>query len=177
MCTANVCRSPLAAGLLTAQLGELCVPATVRSAGLLDGGRPAAPEGVAVLAGRSIDISSHVSRRLAPEEIRGADLILGMAAEHVRAVVALDAEVWQRTFTLKELVRRGDQVGPRAPGQELEDWLTKLDVGREHRDLLADTALDDLADPVNRPYSAFAATADELERLVVRMVDLIWGVA
>ena len=62
LCTANVCRSPMAAALLARRLSELGVAAQVRSAGMLGGGDPPLPEVVSVMAGYGIDLTAHRSR-------------------------------------------------------------------------------------------------------------------
>lgn len=76
VCSGNICRSPMAEGLLRARLG----PARrVASAGLQAVvGRPADPEAVALLRERGIDISSHVARQLTPELLAEFDLVLVM---------------------------------------------------------------------------------------------------
>jgi hypothetical protein len=48
--------------------------------------------------------------------IRHATLRIGLEREHVQEAVLLDGSAWPRTFTLKEIVRRGEEVGPRRPG-------------------------------------------------------------
>ncbi len=161
----------MAEGFLRARLGEVGIPATVGSAGLLPGGHPPPPEGLEVMAARGIDTSGHLSRTLDPAMIEAADLVLGMGREHVRAV-ALAGDAWPRTFTLKELVRRGEQAGPRA--QPLDEWLAKVAADRVPADLLGASPDDDVADPIGRSRSAWEQVAAELESLVDRLVGLIW---
>lgn len=177
MCTANVCRSPMAQVLLEAQLESHGVEARVGSAGVLPGGRPAAPEAVDVMARRGLDLSGHVSRQASRADIERADLVVCMAREHVREVVLADPGAWERTFTLKELLRRGSQTGPRRPGQDLAEWVAKAHVGRERRGMLGESAWDDVADPVGMPLAAFEVTADQLSGLVDRFVGLLWSPA
>ena len=66
LCTANVCRSPMAAALLARRLSELGVTARVRSAGMLRGGDPPLPEAVSVMAGYGIDIAGTAAASPAP---------------------------------------------------------------------------------------------------------------
>jgi protein-tyrosine phosphatase len=163
----------MAEGLLRDQLERLGVEARVDSAGVLDTGSPAAPEAVAVLEARGIDISSHRSRRLSGPLIDGADLILGMAREHVREVALLDPRAWPRSFTLKELVRRGEAAGPWARGQSLDDWLAKVAADRTHSEMLGAAPSDDVADPIGGPPSLYEATAIELTELVAALVAVM----
>jgi protein-tyrosine phosphatase len=165
----------MAEALLRSQLDLLCVAAGVSSSGSLEGGRPAPPEVVKAMSSRGLDVSGHRSTMLTVEAVVRADLIIGMAREHVREVVLIDPGAWPRTFTLKELVRRGEQVGPRSPGQPAEEWLAKVHAGRDRCDLLGKSPLDDVADPVGGPRRAYDATAAELSSLIERLVDLMWG--
>src|SRR5262245_45150403 len=120
VCTANVCRSPVAERLLTKRLAERVdadgEPWVVTSAGIADVVAPLDPNTVAVAAAAGLDLTDHRPRRLTADIVAtdGADLILGMAREHVRHVAALDPTVWLRTFTLKELVRRAEEAAPPA---------------------------------------------------------------
>jgi protein-tyrosine phosphatase len=96
VCTANACRSPIAAGLakklladrLGCTVGELRGRGVeVQSAGLYaaDGRRPT-PEAVAAAKELGADIARHRTRRLTPELVEAADTILCMTDVHVLAV-------------------------------------------------------------------------------------------
>jgi protein-tyrosine phosphatase len=115
ICTGNICRSPMAEGLLRARferqaragarplrsLGAAANdesptlrargrPRLVRSAGLAAlEGRPAEPAAVELLAERGIDISGHRAQQLAPEMLTDHDLVLVMDAAQQRHVEAL----------------------------------------------------------------------------------------
>ena len=149
--------------------------ADIGSAGLLPGGAPATRNAVAVMADRGIDISGHVSRTMDPEIVRSTPLIIGMAREHVReAIVGYGADI-ERTFTLKELVRRGDASGPRRPDETVFDWLGRVAAGRRSADLMGDDHEDDIPDPVGRSRAHYEATARELDFLFRRLVALMIG--
>jgi protein-tyrosine phosphatase len=162
----------MAAVLLDARLQEAGIDARVFSAGLLEGGRPAWPDAAAVLGKRGLDLSEHVSTQLAPADVDDTDLVLGMAREHVREAVALDEAAYPRSFTLKELVRRGE-ASPRR-NEPLEKWLEELSADRSPRDLLGASPDDDVADPIGGSLRKFRATADELDDLVSRLVGVAW---
>lgn len=174
LCTANVCRSPIAAALLERALAERGLKAIVRSAGWITQGQSPPPEAIKAMAPLGLDISRHVSERLEVGDVAAADLILGMGREHVREAVVLDPSTWGRSFTIKEFVRRGEKVGPRSAGQSLEDWLAILHAERQRSDLLGSSSDDDVADPIGGPLAAYTATARELEDLVRRLVELAW---
>jgi protein-tyrosine phosphatase len=175
LCTANICRSAMALPLLSARLDALGAPGVVRSAGITGMDGPPPPGAVAALAARGHDITGHRGRTAQVADLDGADLVLGMAREHVRHVVAVAPEAWPRTFTLKELVRRGRLVGPRVPGEPLAAWLDRAGHGRDHRDLLGRSAEDDVADPYGGPAGQFELTAALLDQLTRELADLGWG--
>jgi protein-tyrosine phosphatase len=175
LCTANVCRSPMAAALLTRRLTALGVTMPVRSAGMIGGGEPPHPEIVSVMASYDIEIAAHRSRVVCAADLAPASLVLTMARDHLRHAAIAEPEAWPRTFTLKELVRRGEGIGPRPPGEPFSHWLSRTHEGRERISLLGDSPDDDVADPAGGPMSAYADTADLLDRLVTRLAELGWA--
>jgi len=142
----------------------------VRSAGLLASGMPPTDKACAVVPGLDI----HISCQLSTELLAGADLVLGLARRHVREVAVMDSGALGRTYTLKEIVRRGEMVATRRSGESLDDWLARVGAGRTIQDLLGESSADDVADPVGRPLVVYRQVADELRTLVDRLVDLIW---
>jgi protein-tyrosine phosphatase len=109
--------------------------------------------------------------------LQRADLVLGMERAHVRHTVLLEPEAWSRTFTLKELVRRGTELGPRPPVEPPGAWLARAHEGRARRDLLGDSPLDDVGDPYGGPSSAYEAAVSEIEGLVDHLVCLLWPIS
>ena len=161
--------------MLAQRLGALGVDATVSSAGLLETGVPAAALGVEVMAARELDLTEHRSRRLERTLVADADLVLAMERAQLREVVLLAPAVWDRCFTLKELARRGDLVGPRSGDESLRDWLARVSAGRAKSMLLGHDPADDIADPYGGTRADFERTASELEALVDRVTLLAWG--
>ncbi len=85
VCTGNICRSPMAEGLLWHQLPETLRPVvSIRSAGThgLHGNR-AEPFAVRAAAAHGVDISHHRARVLDAGMIRSADLVLAMEKYHI----------------------------------------------------------------------------------------------
>ncbi len=161
LCTGNVCRSVMAQAMLSA----LAPAVSVSSAGLLGGGQPPPAAVVSVMAARGIDVADHRSRRVSAADLAAADLIIGLAREHARHAAVLRPECWPRAFTLRELLRRGWQTGPRAPGEPLGDWLARAGGDRSRRDLLGSAAADDVPDPYGGPFAGYQAAADLLDGL------------
>lgn len=85
VCTGNICRSPMAEGLLWHRLPEALKPVvSVRSAGThgLHGNR-AEPFAVRAAAAHGADISQHRASVLDAGMIRSADLVLAMERYHI----------------------------------------------------------------------------------------------
>jgi protein-tyrosine phosphatase len=175
LCTANVCRSPMAAALLARRLAALGVTVPVRAAGMIGGADPPHPEVMSVMASYGIDIASHRSRAVRAADLARASLVLTMAREHLRHAAITEPGAWPRAFTLKELIRRGERIGPRPPGEPFSHWLSRAHAGRERISLLGDSLDDDVADPAGGPISAYADTAGLLDRLVARLAELGWA--
>jgi protein-tyrosine phosphatase len=76
LCEGNYCRSPMAECLLQAALGPA---AEVSSAGLgALHGQGAAPEVLALMAERGLDLSAHRCRQVTPQHLKDSDLVLVM---------------------------------------------------------------------------------------------------
>jgi protein-tyrosine-phosphatase len=175
VCTANVCRSPMAAAHLGVVVGDLDEPVTVASAGLLEGGHPVTREVLLAMAPFGVDLTTHRSTSLTPAAVQSADLVLGMERRHAREAILLVPAAWNRTFTLKEFVRRGETSGARRPAEPLSTWLVALTGSRERTDLIGRSPEDDVADPLGGSLADYRATAAELADLVQRMAKLLWS--
>ena len=179
VCTANMCRSPMAAALFVRRLeldeDALPEPVSVASAGLLPGGYGSPPEVVAAMAELDIDLADHRSTEVSPELVEEADVVLALGRRHAREVVLLEPPAWERTFTLKEFVRRGEDMGPRGAEEPLPDWLQRLHLGRQRTALVGSSPDDDVADPLGGALGAYRATARELGDLVGRVAGLLWA--
>ncbi|MGZ4729372.1 MAG: arsenate reductase/protein-tyrosine-phosphatase family protein, partial [Acidimicrobiales bacterium] len=145
VCTGNTCRSPMAEAIVRRRVDALGVEAAVSSAGLVSDGQPATDTAVDTMAIRGLDLTGHRSQRITPALLVGPDLIIGMAREHVREAVVMRPELYTRTFTLKELVRRGSELGPRAPDRPVDEWLRAAHEGRTPVQLMGSSDLDDVA--------------------------------
>ena len=174
VCTANQCRSPLAAAILGRQLARAGVDAAVGSFGI-DATAGPATKGTIVAARRlGLDLDDHVSAPLDPAVIAASSLVLAMERGQVREVVVAVPDAFARTFTLKELVRRGSAIGPREPGESLAAWLGRAGEGRRPGDLLGRSPVDDIADPTVNRLVDHDMLATELVDLTRRLVELAW---
>jgi protein-tyrosine phosphatase len=164
----------MAQAMLSARTSAWSRVVSVSSAGLLHGGQPPPVEVISVMAARGLDVTGHRSRPVTAADLARADLILGMAREHARHAAVLLPGCWPRTFTLRELLRRGQQSGPRGPGEPLGDWLARAGAGRDRRELLGTGTADDVPDPYGGPLAGYQATADLLDALTRDLAALCW---
>jgi protein-tyrosine phosphatase len=174
VCTANIVRSPVAATLLENRLRDRGVDAVVDSAGVRESPTRLDNGALRALDAHGVDLRAHRSRALDPEICRLASLIVGLEREHVREAVLLDASVWPRAFTLKEIVRRGEEQGARQRGESIEDWIARAHSGRAQRDLLGADSSDDVIDPYGGAPGDYEDAAEEIHDLVARLAQLLW---
>jgi protein-tyrosine phosphatase len=165
----------MAEGFLRQRVEARGIDAHVHSAGFMSRRQRASAPGVEVMHDYRIDLRGHRSRRLDTKMIDRADLIVGLARRHVFEIARERPDAFGRAFTLKELVRRADTVGPRASGEALDAWLARLHAGRRREDLWGESPDDDVADPIGEATEFYRRTADEIDRLVARLVDAVWG--
>lgn len=180
VCTGNICRSPIAEGLLrdalSVRFGRLAPSVTSAGTAGLEG-RSAQPESVQAAAERGSDITGHRAREITPELAIDADLVIAMATEHRDAVSRMQPSVAARAFTLKELVRLLEGSNEPAPGlgpDFLPERVAEADVlrtsgfdGNPH-DL-------DVVDPLGMPLESYRAIAWELDGWTGRLVTGLWG--
>ncbi len=100
VCTGNICRSPMAEGILRKVVGHA---ASVSSAGThAIEGNPASEFSIIAAGENGIDISDHRARVLTPEMVRSNDVILCMESFHVEQVLELDASTFKKVFNLAD---------------------------------------------------------------------------
>ncbi len=96
VCMGNICRSPMAEGVLRQRVAERAMPLPVEidSAGTHGYHHGAPPDARAQAAAlrRGVDISSLRARRVTPEDFERFDLVLAMDDENHAALLELAAE-------------------------------------------------------------------------------------
>jgi hypothetical protein len=93
---------------------------------------------------------------------------------HAREAVVLGPTLFGRTFTLKELVRRGEHIGPRQAHESLDEWLARAGDGRRPMELFGESPDDDIPDPYQQSPKVYAKCIELLDDLTERLVDLLW---
>lgn len=96
VCMGNICRSPMAEGVLRHRLAEreLPLPVEIDSAGThgYHHGAPPDPRAQAAALRRGVDISGLRARRVIPEDFERFDLVIAMDDDNHAALLELAAE-------------------------------------------------------------------------------------
>ena len=138
VCTANVCRSPVAEWLWRQRADELGRPILVSSAGVdAQPGSAADPLCVALLAQRGLDLRGHRAQRLHLPDAARHELILVMEPKHAQRI-KLKAPVLAGRVQLLGRWSAGAIADPRGASREVyercldimsaavEQWLQRL---------------------------------------------------
>ena len=113
VCSANQCRSPMAAALFRSHLECKGSPGgwRVESAGIwAEEGWPATEDARKALQERGIDLSSHRSQAATAEVLDRADLVLVMETDHLRTLQAKFPRRADRIHLLTEMVGTFDDI-------------------------------------------------------------------
>ena len=139
ICTANICRSPVAAALLRDRLRQRGLTDwTVGSAGTWAmSARPASRYSVEVMGRHGYNIADHRAAMVDESQLREADLALTMEDGHAEALRAEFPTHAHKVYLLTEMIGRGYNIpdpygGPEAGYQEMYDELVAvIDGGME----------------------------------------------
>jgi protein-tyrosine phosphatase len=173
VCRANACRSPVAAELFRRHLGADDALEVV-SAGIDAREVRVREDAVEALAEAGVDLARHTPTPLTPEMLRDSDVVVTMERAVVRTAVNAEPRAWPRTFTLKELVRRSHDVGPRREDETVAEWVARLHAGRTPTDMQGDRHPDDVTDPYAGPRRGYAKLVTELDALTATLARLGW---
>jgi protein-tyrosine phosphatase len=173
VCTANQCRSPMAAGWARRLAEERGLPVDVDSAGFLGGGVSPPPHAVAVMDSVGIDLRGHRSQALTPALAESADAVATMTRQHLIDLLDLAPGAWPRCFTLTDLVRRAEAQSSRPRDGAPDVWLRSLGADRSRMSILSLARANDVDDPMGRPLHEYQHTRDILGDLIARLLDAL----
>lgn len=106
VCTANICRSPMAAGIMRRRISELALAdqVEVASAGVYaDEGYGASSNAIVTLGGRGINLREHRSQPITARLLAEADIVLVMEEAHRRSLFHLAPQHLAKVFLLTEM--------------------------------------------------------------------------
>lgn len=188
VCTGNVCRSPLAAMLLSQALRDQAYVEVVSAGTRALTGREMPPQAQALVKFRGIDSAAHRAQQVNERDVRDADLILAMAREHRRHVVEQYPSALRRTFTLRELALVANEIDAEVPTVVSSEKI----FGAEDRLRAAVTyaasmrgtvrppaapADFDVADPYGGPDEGYRTSFEEIQPAVTRVARLLLSAA
>ena len=107
ICTANICRSPMAMVLLSEKIRENELPGqwTVESAGTwAREGYPASKYGGELMSERGLDLANHRSRMVTKEMLDQSSLVLTMESGQKEALAAEFPDAAHKIFMLSEMI-------------------------------------------------------------------------
>src|SRR5258706_8835634 len=143
VCTGNVCRSPMAEGILRHTLqGKGHYRVISAGLGAVEG-QPPSPYAVQAVKELGIDISSQRSRVLTPALLDQADFIFGMTHNHIDTVMLLYPQAAEKTFLLREF-------------DETLDLFEK-----------------DISDPIGGSYDVYVNCRDQIEQGIASLMRFL----
>lgn len=113
VCTANICRSPMAEGLFRKQVSKIDSSHNwqISSAGTwTKGGNPVDRTVLKLLAKLGIDMASHRSQEISERLLSVADVVLVMEVSHKEALSVEFSNHAEKIFMLSELVGKTQDV-------------------------------------------------------------------
>lgn len=178
VCTGNVCRSPLVERLLQQALDERYGPGAVGVASAGTGalaGYPMDERAAAVLTELGGDPDGFIARRLTPEMVRSAALVLTATRDHRGQVVRAHPRALRRAFTVRELAAILAHVGDHQlpaeddPARQLAA-LTQLGTLRRGLHRPASPEDDDVVDPFRRGDEVYHLMREQVSRALPQLL-------
>jgi protein-tyrosine phosphatase len=176
VCTANLCRSPMAEAVTEHLVGKQFPGACVRaeSAGLdVPEGLVTPHEVAEVLGERGVSFRPRGPQTLTAGMLDSADLILTAERSQRGRVVRLAPSAMHQTFTLGEFARVAGAVAGDAGGEGSSRGLVGRAAASRALVRPADPAEDDLPDPYGGPVSGYRSCADRIEASLQRVLPLL----
>lgn len=145
VCTANICRSPIAEKLFNYHVNDTELHYIGDSAGLMEGGHMISASSMQLLMERGImEAQEHVSKQVTPQMISGSRLILTMEERQRDILREAESNAVHKILTLNEVVgEAGDIKDPfgsehenyRATFEIIEDRIKRLIAMMQHGDI------------------------------------------
>ncbi|MDF2442010.1 MAG: low molecular weight protein-tyrosine phosphatase [Subtercola sp.] len=110
VCSGNICRSPLAEGLLRKGLSTIDGVEIASAGSIARDGDEVTPQILGIGEDHGIDLSAHRARYMIEPFVAEADLLFAMSRAHRRAIVEMVPRKVASTFTLREFARLAQQI-------------------------------------------------------------------
>lgn len=126
VCEGNICRSPMAQGLLRSRLAGWRVDSAGLNAVI---GAPADPIAISLLRDRGIDIEAHRATQITRKMCLGCDMVLVMDRDQRRRLEELYPEACGRVFRVAEFAEADVPDPYRQPEKAFRHALMIIDEG------------------------------------------------
>lgn len=177
VCTANICRSPLAERLMLVRTPrDLDVVITSAGThGLV--GRAMDEPSARALRELGGDPGGHLARQIRAADIREADLILTAGTEHRSTIVQLEPLAFRRTFTAREFARLGSGLAADTPAGGDAELRRRVAAIAARRGIAepGSPGSDEIADPFGAPWPQVQLTAAQISAAVDGVVRALAG--
>lgn len=176
VCRANQCRSPMAELLLRRKVEERGLDIEVSSAGsAADDGRPMHQLAQATLVKHGINPAPWSSRRLTPDLLATADLVLAVDTVELRTIGHALPACATRSFTALQFARLASVMAPLTSASSEEFARTLHDAAAIARGRVSPPESVDIADPIRKGRRAFERCAVILDAALTEMMHAFAG--
>jgi protein-tyrosine-phosphatase len=111
VCTGNICRSPMAEGILRELLRDRPSVRVLSAGTHAVVGNPAAEFAILASRERGVDLTDHRARPLDSVLLGSIDVILCMEPSHVEWVLSSDSSVYEKVYNIADFAGRGNSMG------------------------------------------------------------------
>lgn len=169
VCTGNICRSPLAAQLLQAELSKERIDVQSAGIGALEGApMPEPAQDIAARLGLT-SYPDHKGKQITAKDVASADLILALDRGHRRAIVELHPKAVRYTYTLTEFAHIASNMPETALAEMVQRAETvergALEAVSRSRGVVppleSPDALD-IVDPYRRPIEVYERSSAQI---------------
>lgn len=137
-------------------------------------GYPASDRAEIVMRVRGITLEGHRSKRMVPDLLDSADLVVAMAREHLRDALNLHPPVAERAFLLREIVELTNE-GP--VSSDFGAAIAELNARRSSPwDAVALGWDADVEDPIGGDVDEFEICAADIAALIDSLAGALWPV-
>jgi protein-tyrosine phosphatase len=169
ICTANVCRSPMAEHMMRRELARCPDPSVaswrVASAGVdAKVGAPIHPHSAEALAEIGVDVGDTSARQMTPDLIDRSRLVLTATRWHRSVVVEESPGAVRRVFTIRQFARMcvaGVRLTEVVPAPDVDSLVATALKGRTNLQPAADD--DGIEDPIGGNLDQFRTCRDLIE--------------
>jgi protein-tyrosine-phosphatase len=173
VCTYNQSRSVMMGALLRDHLTQRgCGPeVSVGTAGLFGGGHPPTSSALAQLGHRGWTVQGHVSRAVDAHRLADRDVVVTAERAHVVSIAGRWPEMFDRTFTLPELVGLLDRIAP----AETDVWTLLREARIPKAAYLDSVEIGEIDEPGGGTPADWRRCALQIDALTSRLAE--WMVA